>query len=196
MSPGNRHPAPVDPDIDLAACVRGDKAAWDRFVERYAGVILSAVRRAIGSSDPARIEDPVQDVYVRLVRDDFRLLRTFDGTRASLSTWLTLIARSAAIDHLRKRRRTTEALPTEELAAPGTAETPDTPAIPLHLLSGRQRLVLRLLFDEERSVPEAAAFLGVDEQTIRSTKHKALTRLRTHFKKSGDAGPPTGVSQD
>ncbi len=37
---------------------------------------------------------------------------------------------------------------------------------------------MTLLFDEQLSVAEAAAFIGVDEQTIRSTKHKALTRLR------------------
>jgi DNA-directed RNA polymerase specialized sigma24 family protein len=41
--------------------------------------------------------------------------------------------------------------------------------------------VLRLLFDEQKSVAEAARFLGVDEQTVRSAKHKALSRLREHF---------------
>ena len=55
------------------------------------------------------------------------------------------------------------------------------PEIPLHVLSARQRLVMTLLFDEQLSVAEAAGLIGVDEQTIRSTKHKALTRLREHL---------------
>ena len=33
---------------DLAALVAGSKPAWDRFVERYAGLIVSAIRRVIG----------------------------------------------------------------------------------------------------------------------------------------------------
>jgi len=41
--------------------------------------------------------------------------------------------------------------------------------------------VLRLLFDEEMSVSEAAAVLGVDAQTVRSTKHKAIRKLRDFF---------------
>ena len=35
-----------------------------------------------------------------------------------------------------------------------------------------------MLFDEDMSVEQAAARLNVDPQTIRSEKHKALTRLR------------------
>ena len=64
------------------------------------------------------------------------------------------------------------------------APEPDEPAplaIPEGLLTPRQQLVLRLLFDRELEVPEAARLLGVDEQTIRSTKHKALAALRKHF---------------
>ncbi len=65
------------------------------------------------------------------------------------------------------------------------------PEIPLHVLSARQRLVMTLLFDEQLSVAEAAGFIGVDEQTIRSTKHKALTRLREHLGEKG-TDPFTG----
>ena len=53
--------------------------------------------------------------------------------------------------------------------------------IPVQLLTGRQKLVLSLLFEDEKSIPEAAELLGVTEQTVRSTKHKALERLRKHF---------------
>ena len=58
---------------------------------------------------------------------------------------------------------------------------PEGPAPPLDLLTARQRLVLHLLFDRDLGVPAAARLLGVDEQTVRSSKHKALSRLRAHF---------------
>jgi DNA-directed RNA polymerase specialized sigma24 family protein len=38
-----------------------------------------------------------------------------------------------------------------------------------------------MLFDREMSVEEVAVVLGVNAQTVRSTKHKALSRLREHL---------------
>lgn len=169
-------------DIDLDACIDGCPRAWSAFVDRYARVIAAAVRRVVGHGP---IDDPVQEVFVRLVRDDYRLLRRFDPERASLPTWLTLVARSTAIDWVRKRRVPTVPIADHDgtaVAAPQSAEEPAMPEIPLHLLTGRQRLVLRMLFEQDLSVPEAAAMLQVDEQTVRSTKHKALIRLREHFR--------------
>ncbi|MEE8154649.1 MAG: sigma-70 family RNA polymerase sigma factor [Phycisphaerales bacterium] len=170
-------------DVNLHYCLEGDKQAWDAFVQRYSGVIYAAVGRVGGSrsagSTGRTTEDVAQEVFVRLIKDDYRLLRKFEPQRASLETWLTLVARSVAIDCLRKRRLETSGLDSSQI--PAAEPTPDGQTVPLHLLTARQRLVLTLLFDEDRSVAEAAQMLSVDEQTIRSTKHKALSRLRSHF---------------
>ncbi|MCP3906000.1 MAG: sigma-70 family RNA polymerase sigma factor [Planctomycetes bacterium] len=170
-------------DVDLQACIDGDKRAWDLFVERWSGLIVAAVRRTIRTrvGETAEIDDPVQDVFVRLVKDDYRLLRTYDPQRASLSTWLTLVARSTTIDHLRRKRLDTVPLEVDAIAPPPESREGAPPALPLHLLTSRQRLVLKMLFDEGLTVPEAARTLGVDDQTIRSTKHKAISRLREHL---------------
>lgn len=183
--------ASVRMDMDLEACCNGDKGAWDAFVERWAGAIHSAVERTLkgrsGFVERADVDDTVQDVFLRLLKDDCRLLRSYDAERASLSTWLNLVARSAAIDRLRRKRATTVPLDAEQTPAgrPRPLRSADGgPDIPLHVLSARQRLVLRLLYDEDRSVAEAARFLGVNEQTIRSTRHKALVRLREQANES------------
>ena len=84
-----------------------------------------------------------------------------------------------AIDYLRKKRPVA-ALPSTEVSADETVSD-EWPALPLHLLTPRQRLVLRLLFDQRLTVADAARAIGVDDQTIRSTKHKALSRLRSHL---------------
>ncbi len=84
----------------------------------------------------------------------------------------------------------------------GPDEAPASQTVPLHLLTARQRLVLRILFDDQKTVAEAARVIGVDEQTVRSTKHKALSRLRSHFSATdpdsggsdeGDGGRPIRV---
>ena len=174
-------------DVDLKACIGGDKEAWDAFVDRYSGVIFSAVERTVGGRghgvNRSDVEDSTQEVFVRLVRDGFRLLRSYDPRQASLVTWLSLVARSAAIDHLRKRRLEAVSLASDspEHLAAARPQRAEPRSLPLHLLSARQRLILRMLFDEGMSVVETARMIGVNEQTIRSTKHKALSRLREHL---------------
>ena len=49
------------------------------------------------------------------------------------------------------------------------------------MLTDRQTLILKLLYDEDKDVSEIAEVLKVDAQTVRSTHHKALLRLREHF---------------
>jgi RNA polymerase sigma-70 factor (ECF subfamily) len=162
----------------------GDKKAWDAFVGRFVPVIYAAVSRTLGAHpSPAGqhdIEDVVQDVFVRLLGDDYRLLRTYDPARASLVTWLTIVARSTALDHLRKRRPEAANIEIVDLPAPAPAEGAAV-EFPPHLLTERQRLVLHMAFDEQMSVEEIARLLGVDAQTVRSTRHKAIQRLREYF---------------
>jgi DNA-directed RNA polymerase specialized sigma24 family protein len=183
-------------DIDLTALVAGHAAAWQRFVGRYAGVIHAAVRGVI--NDAGRpwedAADVAQDVFVRLCKEDFKLLRSFDPARASLVTWLTLVARSTAIDKIRRKQHRTvdiDDAPEAALAIPPV--TRDRVTIPPGLLTERQALVMALLYDRDLDPAEAAAELAVDVQTIRSTHHKALTRLRQHFGTSGDADAASSV---
>jgi RNA polymerase sigma factor (sigma-70 family) len=178
-------------DEVLSKCLRGEKRAWDAFVDRYAGVIFAAVRRVLRGRGPggeeAAVEDMTQEVFLRLVKNDFRLLRTYDPGRASLVTWLTIVARSTAIDLLRRKRLPTvsldEAAPVEASAPPaGPAEPADVTAeLPPGLLTARQKLLLHLLFDREMTPAAAAELLGVSAQTVRSTKYKAIQKLRKYF---------------
>lgn len=166
--------------IDLNALARGEKPAWDGFVRRYAGLILAAVRPT--ARPGIELEDIVQEVFTRLCKDDFRLLKTYDATRAGLSTWLTIVARSTARDM--QRRRQPQVTPIDsvpEVMLSVTAEPQEKLRLPDGLLSPRQKLVLTLLYEREMEVAEIAAALGIDPQTVRSTHHKAMLKLREHF---------------
>jgi DNA-directed RNA polymerase specialized sigma24 family protein len=87
---------------DLALVRRvlaGDGAAWESFVERYAGLILAMARRYLRSRD----QDDIRNVFVKVLESLRKSrLRTYEG-RASLATWLTLVARSEVMDLLRRR---------------------------------------------------------------------------------------------
>jgi RNA polymerase sigma factor (sigma-70 family) len=172
--------------IDLRPLLKGDKRAWDGFVTAAAPLINAVVRRALASYRLSEddVMDAAQDVFVRLCANDYRLLRTYDPDRASLSTWLAVVSRSAAIDHARRRRQAT--LPIDEVpeASLGVEDRHvEKLKIPQGLLTERQMLVMKCLYDEEKDVSEVAKLLNIDAQTVRSTHHKALLRLRSHFQK-------------
>lgn len=164
------------------ALLRGEKAAWDAFVRRYGGLVVAAVR-GVAMAQP-EVEDLTQEVFVRLCKDDFRLLRSYDPARASLSTWITIVARSTARDGLRRRRA--ETVPLDVVPEAQLAIDPVEPVqklkLPEALLSPRQRQILAMLYDREMDVAEIARALAIDPQTVRSAHHKAMIKLRVHFR--------------
>lgn len=194
----------VRPPVEaaLAAHLGGDP---DAFMAEASALVHAAVRRTVGGMPrdggpvSARhrhleVDDAVQETFARLFAQDARLLRTFDPSRASMSTFLTLVARSVTLDLVRRRRHITVAL--DESGASGAGAVSDEDPIeaaerrapiqvPASLLTARQLLVLRLLFDEGRPAEQVAAMLRVDVQTIRSTKHKAIDRLREFMSDRG-----------
>jgi RNA polymerase sigma factor (sigma-70 family) len=177
------HPRKRDADL-VVRLIDGGADAWQEFIDNFSSAIFGAVintlrKSGYGSDDS---HDITQDVYLRLCKNDFRLLRQFDSTRAGLKTWLGVIASSATIDHLRRKRAST--VPIDDLPEEINAVDPemrDPVRIPDGLLSERQALVLRLLYDKDMDAKEVAALLGIDSQTVRSTHHKALVKLRRYF---------------
>jgi RNA polymerase sigma-70 factor (ECF subfamily) len=167
---------------ELDALARGERGAWEAFVRRYAGLVAAAVRGV--AREPAEVEDLAQEVFLRLCKDDFRLLRSYDPARAGLSTWITIVARSTARDAMRRYRPIL--MPIDAVPEGRLAVDPVEPAqklkLPEALLSPRQREILMMLYDREMEVAEVAKVLGIDPQTVRSAHHKAMVKLRAHFK--------------
>jgi RNA polymerase sigma-70 factor (ECF subfamily) len=144
--------------------------------------VVAAVRGV--AREAAEVEDLSQEVFLRLCKDDFRLLRSYDPARAGLSTWITIVARSTARDALRRFRPVSipiDAVPEGRLAI-DPVEPVQKLKLPDTLLSPRQREILTMLYDREMEVAEVALALGIDPQTVRSAHHKAMLKLRAHFK--------------
>lgn len=171
--------------IDLAALAAGNKRAWDAFVVASMPLINAVVRRTLAGARVSEedVTDAAQDVYVRLCANQFRLLKTYDPARAGLSTWLAVVTRSTAVDYARRRRQATQPIDdVPETALAVEDRHVERLKIPAGLLTDRQTLILKCLYDEERDVAEIARMLKIDAQTVRSTHHKALLRLREHFR--------------
>ena len=89
-----------DDDRELVkAVLSGSVEAWHSFIDRYSGLIFGVLRRLLFAED----EDEIRTVYVDILQDLYdRNLEKYEG-RASLSTWLIVLARARASDFLRKR---------------------------------------------------------------------------------------------
>ena len=183
----------------LDALRQGEPRAWQGFCQNHAGLVLHVVRQTFGRyglrGDPHDIEDVGQEVFIRLSKQDFALLKKFDPERAKLTTFLRVVASSTAIDWLRRRRPQSEDIDdhagaladersTQAFDAIGQSETA-LQAVEEEVgdagLSDRQRVILKLMFDEDMDVDDIATRLGIAAQTVRSAKHKALTKLRDAF---------------
>jgi RNA polymerase sigma-70 factor (ECF subfamily) len=171
--------ASSDPDVDLvrrSAC--GDRAAFEALLTRYYDLMHRIAWRFVGSRDDA--EDIVQDVCCSLVEK----VAAFRG-EAKVSTWLISIVVNACRDHLRRAsslRRFKDRLTT----AMGMASPPDGRdlyrASWLASSLGRLDPILRetviLVAGEELTHAEAAAVLGIAENTVSWRLHEARKRLK------------------
>jgi RNA polymerase sigma-70 factor (ECF subfamily) len=165
--------------------------AYDVIFRQYRNFILHCIRSfydSIGRKCTADVkEDIFQEIALKILKNGY--IDRFDGSRSSMTTWLGMIARTTAIDHLRRRRLETsdadvEAAPVEQDFDSGLDPLP----LPQGVLTDRQRQVLVLGFQEGLDALEIAGRLGISPRTVRSLKFQALERLRTHFGQPEHAG--------
>jgi RNA polymerase sigma-70 factor, ECF subfamily len=131
--------------------------------------------------EPTAAEDVAALAFERLYRSRARL----DQRRGTPRAWLFAIARNAALDELRRRRRQPRyALEEELIADRDSAETLErverraTVRAALAGLPLREREVVLLKFHGQLSNRELARALGISESNAGTRLHRALTRLR------------------
>ncbi|MGI8655770.1 MAG: RNA polymerase sigma factor [Pyrinomonadaceae bacterium] len=93
----------------IAACERGDEAAWLELIEKY-GAMVRAVARSVSASED-KAEDLAQSIWAELhglrLREDGKThgkLGYYSG-RGSLGGWLQAIVRQLAVDVHRKESK-------------------------------------------------------------------------------------------
>jgi len=189
-------------DFELLSRVAGgSNAALETFYDRYSGLVWGLLRRMLGESGEA--EEVLQEAFLQVWRDAKR----YDPGRATPRGWLLLIARSRALDRLRKRaaiERREEAIARE---AAGRAVAPlgsrrlehlddrDRITSALDRLPREQRRVIELSFFHGLSQTEIAAHLGAPLGTVKSRALLGMKRLREIFAAERDALPQVVASR-
>jgi RNA polymerase sigma-70 factor (ECF subfamily) len=125
-----------------------------------------------------------EDVTALAFERAFRKRTSFDARRGSERSWLFGIARNAALDELRKRKRSASL----EADVADVAAQPDEEAdralrraavrTALAALPPRERELIALKFHAGLDNAELAAVLGVSVSNAGTRLHRALTQLR------------------
>jgi RNA polymerase sigma-70 factor (ECF subfamily) len=161
---------------------RGDEAALREVYERYGRVSFGYLLKALG--DRAAAEDVQQQVFLEV----WRRAPSFDPERGTLLTWVMTIARSRAIDQL--RRRVPEPVEPETAATAADAGAPsgedEVERLAEHWrmrglldrLPESESELLRLRFYGGFSQSEIAAREDVPLGTVKTRMFSGLRRLR------------------
>lgn len=139
------------------------------------------VRRYVAARvrDPQEAEDLVSEVFLKV----YQKLDSFDGTKASLSTWVYAITHNAVIDYYRTSRVHSE-LP--ETLASGEdleetlcrADTLEALAAALETLEQRQRDIIILRYYRGMTLRDIARRMGLSYSYMKALHNSALAALR------------------
>ena len=163
----------------MATPLNTSSGSFDALYRDSARDLYAYVRTLLGGDAAA------EDVTALAFERAYRRRATFDARRGSQRGWLFGIARNAALDELRRRRRSLPLvgeLPDERAEAPDEeaelAVRRTTVRAALAGLPPRDRELLALKFHGGLSNAELAAVLGTSESNAGTRLHRAVTKLR------------------
>jgi RNA polymerase sigma factor (sigma-70 family) len=168
--------------------------AADTLYRRFAGRIYGLGLVMLGSD--AAAQDLVQDTFVKLWRSADR----YDRSRGKLETWVLLMARSLAIDAI--RRRVLEARTLEHVDRPVEADEEPGPADQVIVLdlTARARRAMSSLPPEQRAALELAYLGGKTSTEISDLEGipvgTAKTRIRAALLRLREAMAPESRAED
>lgn len=187
----------IDEDAIASALIRriarGDREAFRSLFDAYHRGLLRFVLRIL--RDDTDAEEVVQDVFVKVWHSAER----YEPERSAPRSWLMMMARSAALDCLRKRTRVLQTTTTREqmhafdqliseeaMQSFNTVYNDEWVERLLGSLPESQRLCLELTVLRGFTQAETAARLDRPLGTVKSEIRRGLARLRDLLARRND----------
>lgn len=174
-------PAPTPAVETDASLVRrmaaGDEAALGTLYDRWHAQLFSLALHLLGDQDEA--EEVVEETFWQAWRQSAR----YAGERGTVGSWLTIIARSRALDRLRARNRMRAAHDASVLADP-LAACEASACDPLREIVANEtraavRRALAAIPHEQRRTLEMAYFGGMSQSEIARATGEPLGTVKT-----------------
>ena len=173
-------PSPDDANL-LRRIASGDGDALTRLFDQHSPVVLGLLVRMLGGR--AEAEEVLQEVFLQVWMQADR----YEESRSSPRGWILMLARSRALDRLRRRtsqqRREEEAAGAVAVRPVGTArieaaEQKSRVGAALGLLSPEQRHCIELAFFEGLTHTQIAERLQAPLGTVKSRILLGMNKLR------------------
>jgi len=196
----------TSPEELVEACIRGEKSAWDEFIERYAKLIYNYIYNILkikGSSfEEEKVEDIFQGICLHLLSDNCRRLKSFQAkNKCKFSTWLRTVTINYTLDFLRKEKpciSLDEQLEADYSLSQRLADLRSSPSeIMLHKdrllrlaqkikeLDLEDRYFLELHIYRNMSLEKISGILKVSRASLDMRKRRIILKLREEFSKEG-----------
>ncbi|MDZ4862750.1 MAG: sigma-70 family RNA polymerase sigma factor [Gemmatimonadota bacterium] len=170
-------------DADLVLQVaRGDERALGLLYDRFGPVLYAVALRITG--EKADAEEVVMAAFAQAWREAPR----FDTTRGSAAAWLTMMARSRALDLVRSRARrsriTDTAARDDSSQAPAMSQGPRTPGAALEENERRAAVAAAMssLSAPQRQALEMAYYDGLSQSEIAEKLREPLGTIKTRMR--------------
>jgi RNA polymerase sigma factor (sigma-70 family) len=178
VGPRSTHVTTSTVIVDFTSARSGEKLDFDALYRGARDDLFAYVATLL--RDRAAAEDVTALAFERA----YRRRRTFHPERGSARAWLFGIARNAALDELRRRKRTAT-METEPVAeAPGPDDEAERALrraalrVALASLAPRDRELIALKFHAGLDNAELAAVLGCSVTNAGTRLHRAVEKLR------------------
>ncbi|HCR32807.1 MAG TPA: RNA polymerase subunit sigma [Stenotrophomonas sp.] len=199
---GRRRDAPVEAPAAweddremVAAIIDGSQAAFAQLVQAHQRTCAHVIGRMVGDRD--QVADLLQETFLAV----FRQLHRF-RFESSLRTWVSRVAYTTALQHLRRRRLEMQWMVAvevpEELGigdeGPGPAELSEALqagrqlGAALERLTPPQRLIVGLHYLEDFDLVEIEQVTGLARGTIKSHLFRARQTLKQELTRRATAG--------
>jgi len=164
----------------------GDEGALAELYDRLGTLAYSLACAVLG--DPRDAEEAVADAFLQI----WTTAGAFDPSRSSVAGWVSVIARTRALDRLRARRRRTATVARAAAADPAGTALPVAgaadPARETETTELRARITAALdeLPEAQRRAIELAYFGGLSHSEIAAELNEPLGTVKTRIRSAMD----------
>ena len=190
----------------IQRCLARSAGAWEDFADRFIGLVTHVVTHSAESRnirlERHDVEDHVAEVFLQVIKDDFAVLRRFQG-RSSLATYITVIARRVVIREFISRKLPQSpddsesgdgesdyvvafrmSLDTGKISIPNDEQSAEQQLINkeqieslLAQLNDQEASVMRLFHMEGKSYDEISQLTGMPSNSVGPTLTRARAKL-------------------
>lgn len=159
----------------LQRIASGDTSAVQDCLDQYGGLVWSLARRMLPNTDDA--EDAVQEIFIEVWKNAER----FDGSKASETTFVAMIARRRLIDRIRKVGRQPYMDSVDDMLYEPKGKDGEDIYVSLEAKQAAQ--AMKDLRPEQRKVLQLSIVEGYSHSEISKALELPLGTVKTHARR-------------